>query len=277
MKITKNELQYLAHKLRLKVLKMINKAGSSHVGSAFSIAELLSVLYSEYLNISPENVKDDDRDRFIMSKGHAVAILYAILSEKKFFPEEWLETFYQNDTMLAGHATAKNIPGIELSTGSLGHGLSVGCGMAYAGKLDKKNYKVVVMLSDGECNEGSNWEAILFAAHHKLNNLLVIVDYNKIQSLGHTSDIMEIEPFADKWKMFNWNTIEVDGHNIDEIRSCFKQFDNEQNKPSVMIAHTVKGKGVSFMEDTVLWHYRTPKDEEYENAIKEINNLVNKI
>jgi len=260
----------LPNKLRIKTLNMINKAGSSHVGGAFSIAEIISVLYSGIFNISPDNINDQNRDRIIISKGHAVSILYAILAEKQFFPEKWLDTFYQNDTILAGHATSKNIPGIELSTGSLGHGLSVGCGMAFSSFIDHRNYKVVVLMSDGECNEGSVWEAILFAGHHKLKNLIVLVDYNKIQSLGHTKDILDLEPFKDKWISFHWDVIEVDGHNMNEIFDAIKK---KNNKPKVIICHTVKGKGVTFMEDTVLWHYRTPKGEELQSALNEINKI----
>ena len=263
------EDRLLPNKLRINVLEMISNAGSSHVGSAFSIAEIVTVLYSGILNISAENVKENNRDRIIISKGHAVAILYAILAEKGFFPKEWLDTFYKNDTILAGHATSKHIPGIELSTGSLGHGLSVGCGMAYNSLLDNLNFRVVVLMSDGECNEGSVWEAIMFAGHHKLNNLLVVVDYNKIQSLGHTKDILDLEPFVDKWKAFRWNVKEIDGHNMDEIYSAVSE---RSEMPTVIIAHTIKGKGVSFMEDTVLWHYRTPKGDELKEALIEINN-----
>jgi transketolase len=268
-KLFSEETKRLPNKLRSIVLDMISKANSSHVGSAFSIAEIVTVLYSGILNISAKNVKENNRDRIIISKGHAVAILYAILAEKGFFPKEWLDTFYKNDTILAGHATSKHIPGIELSTGSLGHGLSVGCGMAYNSLLDDLNFRVVVLMSDGECNEGSVWEAIMFAGHHKLNNLLVIVDYNKIQSLGHTKDILDLEPFVDKWKAFRWNVKEIDGHNMDEIYNAVSV---RSEMPTVIIAHTIKGKGVSFMEDTVLWHYRTPKGDELKEALIEINN-----
>jgi len=264
-----DEDKLLPDKLRVKTLEIISNAGSSHVGSAFSIAEIVSVLYSGVLNISPQNIEDENRDRVIISKGHAVAILYVLLAEKKFFPYKWLDTFYKNDTILAGHATSKNIPGIELSTGSLGHGLSVACGMAFNSVGSTTKFRVVVLMSDGECNEGSVWEAVLFAGHHKLNNLTVIIDYNKIQSLGQTKDILDLEPFVDKWKAFKWNVIEIDGHNMHEIYESVK---TKSSMPTVIIAHTVKGKGVSFMEDTVLWHYRTPKDDELKNAILEINN-----
>lgn len=265
------ETKNLPSKLRLKVLDMINKAGSSHVGSAFSIAEILSVIYSGVLNIFPDNINDHNRDRVIISKGHAVSILYAVLAEKGFFPKDWLNTFYKNDTLLAGHATSKNIPGIELSTGSLGHGLSVGCGIAFSGFIDNKDFKVIVLMSDGECNEGSVWEAILFAGHHNLKNLIVLIDYNKIQSLAHTKDILNLEPFKDKWVAFRWNVVEIDGHNMDEIYDAFQ---TKSSMPTVIICHTIKGKGVSFMENTVLWHYRTPVGEELQNAIIEIKKQI---
>ncbi len=262
-----NEDRLMPDKLRLKVLEMTSNANSSHVGSCFSIAEIVSVLYSGVLNISNLNFEDKNRDRVIISKGHAVAILYAILAEKNFFPNKWLDTFYKNSTILAGHATSKNIPGIELSTGSLGHGLSVACGMAFNSIGNISNFRVVVLMSDGECNEGSVWEAVLFAGHHKLNNLTVIIDYNKIQSLGHTKDILDLEPLGDKWKAFKWNVIEIDGHNMDEI---YDSINTKSSMPTVIVAHTVKGKGVSFMEDTVLWHYRTPKGDELRDAKLEI-------
>lgn len=260
--------------LRLKVLDMINKAGSSHVGSAFSIAEILTVLYSGALNISPDKLNDSNRDRIILSKGHAVSILYAILAEKNFFPSNWLDTFYKNNTILAGHATSKNVPGIELSTGSLGHGLSVGCGIAYSGLIDNLDFNTYILMSDGECNEGSVWEAILFAGHHKLKNLVAIIDYNKIQSLGHTKDILDLEPFKNKWIAFNWDVIEIDGHDIDQI---YQSLTITKHMPTVIIAHTIKGKGVSFMENTVLWHYRTPKDQELNDAIFELKNGINNL
>ena len=209
----KEDILALSKSLRLRVLKLTSDARSSHVGSAFSMVELLSVLYSGFLNVSPETMDSPERDRFILSKGHAVSVLYALLCEKGFISEQQLATFYMDGTALAGHAT-KGVPGVELSTGALGHGLSVGCGMAYASKIDGLSSRVWVMLSDGECDEGSIWEAAMFAGHHQLENLVAIVDYNKIQSIGSVSEVLELEPFADKWRAFRWNVIEVDGHNI---------------------------------------------------------------
>jgi transketolase len=259
----------LANKIRLHVLNMTHAARSSHIGSSFSNAEILAVLYKNILRVVPDKPDDPARDRFVMSKGHACAGLYAVLAESGFFPVEWLKSFYVNGARLAGHAT-KGIPGIEVSTGSLGHGLPIAAGMAYAGKKSASPYRVFAMLSDGECDEGSNWEAALFAGHHRLDNLTVIVDYNKIQSLGHVKDVLDLEPLADKWSAFRWETREIDGHDLGAIDAALKRLPFAAGKPSCLIAHTVKGKGVSFMEDKLLWHYRTPQDEEYESALKEL-------
>jgi len=261
----------LANRIRIHAVNMTNSGGSSHIGGILSITDILAVLYNDVMNIFPKEPKHPDRDRFILSKGHAGAGVYAVLAEKGFFPVEKLKTHYQNGSDLSGHVSHKGIPGVELSTGSLGHGLPIGCGMAYAGKLDKKDHKVFVLMSDGECDEGSNWEAIMFAAHHYLNNLVAIVDYNKIQSLDKVENTLRLEPFAQKWEAFGWKAYSIDGHNHQELKKTFEQIKtNEEKKPSVIIANTIKGKGVSFMENKVLWHYRSPQNEEFENAIKEL-------
>lgn len=260
----------LAWRIRHHVLLMTNRAKSSHIGTNYSMADLLAVLYSNILRIDPARPDWPDRDRFILSKGHGCAALYAVLAERGFFPLEWLDTFYHNGARLAGHATHAGVPGVEISTGSLGHGLSVAAGMALAGKRDGKDYRVFCLLSDGECDEGSNWEPILFAPQHQLDNLVVIVDYNKIQSLGTVEEVLNLEPFAEKWRAFNWNTIEVDGHNVSAVEKVLSQVPFEAGRPSCIIAHTVKGKGISFMEDKLLWHYRTPQNEEFEDALSEL-------
>ncbi len=234
------------------------------------MAELLAVLYQVILRVSPETLDDPDRDRLILSKGHGCAGLYAVLAECGYFPLSWLESFYVDGAKLPGHATAQGIPGVEVSTGALGHGLAMACGLALAGKLDRRPYRVFTILSDGECDEGSTWEAALFAPHHKLDNLIVIVDYNKIQSLGYVKDVLDLEPFAAKWAACRWAVREIDGHNLEIIQETLRQVPFEPGKPSCVLAHTVKGKGVSFMEDKLLWHYRTPQGEEYEAAIKEL-------
>jgi len=264
------ELNELARTIRLHTLRMTNRAKSSHVGSAFSMAELLAVLYSGGLRVDPARPDWPERDRFILSKGHACAALYAVLAERGFFPRDWLDTFYLDGTRLPGHATSGMVPGVELSTGSLGHGLPVGTGMALAARLDGQSHRVVVMLSDGELDEGSNWEPALFAPHHKLDNLLVIVDFNKIQSLGSVEEVIDLGDLAAKWRAFGWGVREIDGHDVTAIADALAAGPFEAGKPSVLIAHTVKGKGVSFMEDTLLWHYRTAQGDEFEAALAEL-------
>jgi transketolase len=260
----------LAKKIRLHCVKMANTGGGSHIGSALSIADLLAVLYADILTFDPKEPKAANRDRFILSKGHAGAAVYAALAESGFFSIKKLATHYKNGSNLSGHVSHKGIPGVELSTGSLGHGLNVGVGMAKAAKLDKKGHKIFVLLSDGECDEGTVWEAAMFSSHHKLNNLIAIIDYNKIQSLDSVSNTLELEPFSDKWKSFGWLVIETDGHNHLEIKKAFSQMQADNNKPTVIIANTTKGKGVSFMENKVLWHYRSPQGEEFRKAMEEL-------
>ena len=265
----------LSNKIRIHALKMTSSGKSSHIAAALSMADILGVLYGGSLNVDPDNPDKPDRDRFILSKGHAGAAVYAALAETGFFSVEKLKTHYQDGSDLSGHVSHKGIPGVELSTGSLGHGLSVGAGMALDAKLSGKRHRVVVLLSDGECDEGSNWEAILFSGHHKLNNLIAIVDYNKYQALTEVSETLDLEPFADKWKCFGWNVYEVDGHNHDEIENVLNRSCDEKEKPTAVIAHTVKGKGVSFMEqDPVLWHYRTAQKDEFNDALKELEALL---
>jgi transketolase len=269
------EIQNLATRIRIDVLNMTNSGSSSHIGSVFSIAEILACLYSGLLNVNPQKPKDKNRDRFILSKGHAGAGVYSVLAQTGFFKKDVLSSHYQNGSKLSGHVSHKSIPGVELSTGSLGHGLPVGVGMALASKIDRRKNKVVVLLSDGECDEGSNWEAILFAPHHKLDNLIVIVDNNKIQSLDYVKNTLNIEPFENKWESFGWNVFSIDGHNIDEIINGYNKAVNSNNKsPTCIIANTIKGKGVSFMEDKVLWHYRSPQGDEYKMAKKELINQL---
>ena len=260
----------LANKIRIHSLEMIKNGKSSHIGSNLSMTDIIAVLYGKIMNFDSSDPKYKNRDRFILSKGHAAAGLYAVLAECGFFKLSKLKTFYQDRTNLCGHVTSKGNPGVEFSTGSLGHGLPVAVGMAKAGKLKKKKYKVFCILSDGECDEGSNWEAIMFAAHHKLDNLTVIVDYNKIQSLSTVEKTLALEPFVDKWLSFGWNVREVDGHDHVELKNAFKETKNKNKKPLCVLAHTIKGKGVSFMENSVLWHYRHPQGDEYQKAKDEL-------
>ncbi len=267
----------LAAYIRNHIIDMTHLGGSSHVGSGLSIADILAVLYGDIMTIDPQNPKLENRDRFILSKGHAGAAVYAVLAEVGFFKPEKLKDHYQNGSVLSGHVSHKGVPGVELSTGSLGHGLGVAAGMAKSAKLRKKNHKIYALLSDGECDEGSNWEAILFASHHKLDNLVAIIDYNKIQSLDTTENTLALEPFAKKFESFGWNVIEVDGHNHTELKTAFNEANIHSNSPTVVISHTTKGKGVSFMEDSVLWHYRSPQNEEYQNAKKELLNNISRL
>jgi len=258
--------------LRLRVLDMINRAGSSHIGTAFSMIELLVVLYWQALRVDPGQPDWPDRDRFVLSKGHGCAGLYAVLAERGFFPDQWLDSYYQNGARLAGHATHSGVPGIELSTGSLGHGLSVATGMALAAQRDGRPWRSFVLLSDGECDEGSTWEPMLFAPHHRLDNLIAIVDYNKIQSLGKVTEVIDLEPFADKWRACGWAVREIDGHDLLAVSDALAAVPFRPGRPSCVVAHTVKGKGVSFMENELLWHYRSPQGDEYAAARKELQN-----
>jgi transketolase len=260
----------LARHIRVQAMHMIHRAKSSHLGSALSMADLLAVLYGKILRVDPAQPTWPGRDRFILSKGHACAALYAVLAERGFFPTEWLDSFSQNGGKLPGHVTHTGIPGVEISTGALGHGLGIACGMALAGKRGGSAYRVFVLLSDGECDEGSTWEAALFAPHHRLDNLTAIVDYNKIQSLGTVREVLDLKPLAAKWESFGWAVQEIDGHDCKQIEGALESLPVVQGKPTCILAHTVKGKGVSFMEDKLLWHYRTPNHEEMAEALAEL-------
>ncbi|WP_350304129.1 transketolase [Photorhabdus viridis] len=259
----------LGNQIRKSVLELCHKKKASHIGGAFSIADVLAVLYSNVMNVKVDNPDWPERDRLFYSKGHACTALYAVLHEKGFFKElNLFEDYTSDNSYFTSHVNHK-LPGIELSTGSLGHALGVACGVALAAKRQNKKYHIYTIVSDGELDEGSNWEAILFAPHHKLNNMTLIVDYNKIQSFGRIEEILALEPLKDKFEAFQWNVIDIDGHDHQAIKNaCDIKFDNL--KPKVIIAHTVKGKGVSFMENELLWHYRSPSDEEYIKAQGEL-------
>ena len=259
--------QELARKVRIHAVKMVNKGGSSHIGSVLSIVDILAVLYGRVMNYKNKEPKWVNRDRFILSKGHAGAGVYAVLAECGFFNIAELDKHYQDGSIFSGHVSHKGVPGVELSTGSLGHGLPVASGMALAAKIDKKSHKIFVVMSDGELDEGSNWEAFMFASHHELNNLTAVIDRNKLQSMKTTEETLSLEPLRDKLIAFGWNVIEVDGHNHDEL---FSAIDSDTKKPKVIIANTIKGKGVSFMENEIAWHYRTPSGELFDQAMKEL-------
>lgn len=264
-------LSDISREVRRKVIKMIYQSKSSHLGSALSCVDILSALYFKILRIDVDNPSYGNRDRFILSKGHAAAALYAILAERGFFLEKELDDYCQDGKKLAGHSTKYSVPGAEVSTGSLGHGLSIGAGMAYAGKKDNKDYRVFVLMSDGECQEGSTWEAILFSGHHQLDNLIAVVDYNKWQAYGKISRILNLEPFAKKLKDFGWAVKEINGHNFSEIEKAFSQIPFKKGKPSLVLAHTIKGKGISFLENKLDSHYRVLSESEYNQTLSELD------
>jgi transketolase len=260
----------LAWRIRRHCVLMTSKANASHIGSSLSMADLLAVLYARHLRFDPQHPQWPARDRFVLSKGHGCAALYAALAECGYFPLEWLATFYEDGSPLAGHATHKDMPGVEVSTGSLGHGLPLSVGMALAAKRDGGTQRFWCMVSDGECDEGSVWEAALFAPQHRLDNLVVIVDYNKIQSLGRVEEVIDLAPLADKWRAFGWGVAEIDGHDLAAIEGVYAAVPFVPGRPSCIIAHTVKGKGISYMEDRLLWHYRAPRGEDLEKALAEL-------
>lgn len=250
---------------------MTHYSGSSHIGSCLSICDILYVLYIKILNVDPENPCKVDRDKFILSKGHASAALYSILAEKGFFPKEFLNKYYIDGGMLPGHLDMEAVPGVEASVGSLGHGLSIGLGMAIANRQSSNSGRIFVLLGDGECNEGSVWEAIMLAATLRLTNLTAIIDYNKLQSFGRTNEVINQTNMGERWKSFGWEVYEVDGHNLAELEKTFRL---PQTGPKVIIAHTIKGKGVSFMENRLEWHYKSPNAEQCVQAIKEIEGVA---
>lgn len=261
----------LAQAIRRSALEMVHRAGTSHIGSALSAADILAVLYAGILRVDPSWPDWPQRDRCILSKGHAAAALYAVLAERGFFPREWLQTYCADGGRLAGHVTSHGVPGVEVSTGSLGHGLPIGCGMALAGLRSVKPWRVFVLLSDGECDEGSTWEAALFAAHHRLENLVAIIDYNKIQSFGTVADVLGLEPLGAKWQAFGWAARPCDGHDHGQLTHWLREVPWERGKPSLLVAHTVKGKGVSFMENQLAWHYRSPDAKQLAAALAQLD------
>jgi len=258
--------------IRSKILKMAFTAQAGHIASSLSTADILAVLYFGILKVDPKGYLDNNRDRFILSKGHSVMALYAALAEKGFFSEEELKNYCKDASKMPGHSTRNSVPGVEVTTGSLGHGLPIACGMALNGKLDSEDYKVFVLMGDGEMDEGTTWEASLFASHHKLDNLTLIVDYNKLQLLGRTNEVLNLEPFHSKLECLGWSVVQVDGHNHSEIEAVLSKVPFELDKPSCIIAHTVKGKGISFMENRLEWHDRKLSEEDYQKCLRELEN-----
>ena len=262
--------QNLAKNIRIDTIKMVNQGNSSHIGSVLSIVDILAVLYGEIMNYDVKNPTLQLRDRFILSKGHAGAGVYAVLAEAGFFNKAELLAHCQNGSKYSGHVSHKDVPGVEFSTGALGHGLSVGAGMALRAKLDNLSYKVFIVLGDGELDEGSNWEAFMFSAHKKLNNLCVIIDRNNLQSMDTTENTLALEPLAEKIQAFGWEVQEIDGHNHIALKETLNV---RTSAPLCIIANTIKGKGVSYMENSIEWHYKTPKDDQFEQAISELKAL----
>ena len=271
--MTTRELQLKSINYRKKVLKYIKIANAGHTGGSLSCTDILNVLYNQVLNVSSENFSSPDRDRYIQSKGHCVEALFVVLADKGFFPEEDLNTLCQYQSHYIGHPT-KKVKGVEQNTGALGHGLPMAVGTAIAGKLDKREYKVYTLLGDGELPEGSNWEAALSAAQYKLDNLCVIVDKNSLQITASTAEVMSTDPLDKKWEAFGWAVKEVNGNDVDELKEVFNSLPFEKGKPSVIIAHTTKGKGVSFMENQLKWHHGVPSNEEYGLAIQELDKAI---
>ena len=273
MQLTSEQLAWL---IRRHGVEMTHLSGGSHIGAILSVADIIAVLYTDILKYRPEDPKWEGRDRFILSKGHAGAAIYAALAEEGFFSVEELKTHYANGSRLSGHVS-HHVPGVDFSTGSLGHGLSVACGMAYTAKKDRdESHRVFVVLGDGECNEGAVWEAALFANHFRLSNLVAVIDHNRMQSLDFSENTLEIEDFASKWRAFGWNVMEINGNDHEALKAAFIKAEGnrktEPHKPTVIIADTIKGYGVSFMQNDILWHYRFPHDGwEYDGAVNELH------
>jgi transketolase len=262
-------LKRKANQIRRDLVTMIYEGKSGHIGGALSSADIMTVLYYSIMKVNPEDPKWEGRDRFILSKGHSVEPLYCILADKGFFPKDNLKTYSKFGSTLIGHPNNKN-PGIEMNTGALGHGLPVAVGMALAAKMDKKDYRVFVVMGDGEQAEGSVWEAAMAGAHYKLDNLVAIVDRNKLQISGNTENVMGLEPLEDKWQSFGWNVISVDGNDVGKLQEVLLSLPRVKDKPTLIMAYTIKGKGISYMENQAKWHHGVPSEEQFKLALKEL-------
>lgn len=271
------ELRLHAANVRKMALEAVHSAGSGHPGGSLSIADILTYLYMEEMNINPESPKDLNRDRFVLSKGHCSPALYGTLAERGFIPKEDIKTFRHIDSYLQGHPDMKGVPGVDMSTGSLGQGISAACGMALAGKLDNKDYRVYTALGDGEIEEGQVWEAAMFAAHHKLDNLTAFLDFNGLQIDGDIREVMNSTPIDKKFEAFNWNVITIDAHDFEQIEKAVQEAKATKGKPTLILAKSVKGKGVSFMENQAGWHGAAPNKEQYETAIAELDAYIKEI
>ena len=270
----KLELSRIANNVRVSIIEEVYNAKCGHPGGSLSIADIITYLYFEEMNIDPKNPKNQDRDRFVLSKGHTAPALYATLAERGFFPKEDLKTLRKTASYLQGHPDMKGVPGVDMSTGSLGQGISTACGMALSGKLNGKNYRVYTILGDGESQEGQVWEAAMFAAHYKLDNLVAILDLNGLQIDGAITEVMNPTPHDEKFRAFNWNVITIDAHNFDEIEAALNNAKETKGKPTVIIAKSTKGKGVSYMENACEWHGQAPKEDLYKVAIADLEAIA---
>jgi transketolase len=271
------QLAITATKIRKHTIEAVYSASSGHPGGSLSIADILTVLYFDVMNVDPQNPKWEDRDRFVLSKGHCTPALYGTLAEKGFFSTEEIKKFRHIDSFLQGHPDMKGVPGVDMSTGSLGQGISAANGMALVGKLDNKDYRVYAILGDGELQEGQVWEAAMFAAHYKLDNLTAFVDYNGLQIDGDIAKVMSPLPIDEKFKSFGWHVLVIDGHDYAQIEDAINQAKNTKGKPTMIVAKTIKGKGVSYMENDAGWHGNAPKKDQYEQAIKELDAILSKL
>ena len=266
-----------AANVRKLALEAVYSAGAGHPGGSLSAADILTYLYMEEMNVNPDEPKAADRDRFVLSKGHCSPALYGVLAERGFIPKEDIKTFRHADSYLQGHPDMKGVPGVDMSTGSLGQGISAACGMAKAAKLNGKDYRVYTMLGDGECEEGKVWEAAMFAAHYKLNNLIAFLDFNGLQIDGDITKVMNPTPFDKKFEAFGWNVIRINAHDFNLIEAAVKEAKSVEDKPTLILADSIKGKGVSFMENKAEWHGAAPNKEQYEQAISELDAYINEI
>lgn len=274
MKKDVEELKSMAKVIRTDIIEMLTESGSGHPGGSLSAVEILTALYFNKMNIDPSKHRDFDRDRFVLSKGHGAPVLYSVLARRGYFDVEELKTLRKLGSILQGHPNMNEVPGVDMSTGSLGQGISAAVGMALAGKLDKKSYRVYSLLGDGELEEGEVWEAAMSAAHYKLDNLTAFIDYNGLQIDGACNDVMTVEPIADKFRAFNWNVLEIDGHNFEQILNAIEEAEKFKGRPTMIVCKTIKGKGVSFMENVASWHGTAPNNEQCSIAVREIGGEV---
>ena len=275
--LSNTQLELTAYKIRKHAVTAVYSASSGHPGGSLSISDILSVLYFDVMNVDPKNPENPDRDRFVLSKGHCAPALYGTLAEKGFFPTEDIKTFRKFGSYLQGHPDMKGVPGVDMSTGSLGQGICAANGMALAAKLDGKDYRVYTVLGDGELEEGQVWEAAMFAAHYKLDNLTAFVDFNGLQIDGDITTVMNPTPIDKKFEAFGWNVIVIDAHNIEEIKNAVAKAKETKGKPTVIVAKSVKGKGVSYMENNAAWHGSAPNEEQYNQAIEELDAKIKEL